>query len=641
MNVMNKKKVRNSLVVLLACSAGLLTSCVSDELPSGTTTDANKLSVVFSVGDEPLTKADMAPTSNEAMVAKCHVALFDQNGIFIADADPTYSALDATYRTTFNDVDVESLVKSGTKVQAVVVANSDLNFSTCKTLDQFNALIETTDPIVASTLVKEGVSELYTLSATGSNQIPVTLTQLAAKVKVAFSFEGAATGDTWTFTPTAYTVTGTNSKSKVMLGNAQSTTTNNQFTAASVISKTNLASTDSVMFYSYEIPTLSTTQKVVVSMTGTLHGVDAHGAVLKNATKNYKMVLDGSSLAALKHGNYYIGTGKIDIKDESIRFTVTVKDWISVEVGANIKDVHYLAVSEHNIYMPNVNTYTFKYASDLAVSSEITSVSYTGYDTDGNAVTGTYQVGDDQYPTITINADKTITVSFKHTPTNYVPTHIVLKVKTTTEGLVETVNVTHYPPVYVEAYQNTYENGGVPYLLPGHRGSKSNHSVFSVTTIASPTSIIADPTIIDNIEGGRWAYDIDDNHYDYYDFPAVTNVKITGRDEETNKKVSPKFVVASQWGVTWPVSQTAAEMRCHLYTEYYNGQLLDNWRVPTTAELLYIANLQADENSAVKELLTGDYYWSARTNTHVHMTPTIGAETYSSSEYVRCVHDIY
>ena len=625
---MNKKKVRNSLVVLLACSAGLLTSCVSDELPSGTTTDANKLSVVFSVGDAPLTKADMAPTSNEALVAKCHVALFDQNGNFIADADPTYSALDATYKTTFNDVDVESLVKSGTKVQAVVVANSDLNFSTCKTLDQFNALIETTDPIVASTLVKEGVSELYTLSATGSNQIPVTLTQLAAKVKVAFSFEGAATGDTWTFTPTAYTVTGTNSKSKVMLGNAQSTTTNNQFTAASVISKTNLASTDSVMFYSYEIPTLSATQKVVVSMTGTLHGVDAHGNVIKNATKNYKMVLDGSSLAALKHGNYYIGTGKIDIKDESIHFTVTVKDWISVEVGANIKDVHYLAVSEHNIYMPNINTYTFKYASDLNVTSEITSVSYTGYDTDGNAVTGTYQVGDDQYPTITINADKTITVSFKHTPINYVPTHIVLKVKTTTEGLVETVNVTHYPTPYVEVFYNNNESNlpeeyqdwaGVPSNLPGGRtydGDQTNYNLFQISSIASGNFVIGNPRDTDG------------------------TTKMT---EEANNLVSPKFVIASQRGITSPLVYSSAKQRCSQYTEY-PYLTPGTWRIPTTAELIYVAQLQGADGSAVVSLLEGESYWSAYyvdgNGKYVNMdNATTGFS--SSSTYVRCVHDVY
>ena len=123
-------------------------------------------------------------------------------------------------------------------------------------------------------------------------------------------------------------------------------------------------------------------------------------------------------------------------------------------------------------------------------------------------------------------------------------------------------------------------------------------------------------------------------------------MRITGRDAKSNNLVSPKFIIASQRGITNQISQSGAEMRCHLYKEYYDKdgdgvkELMTDWRVPTLAELRYIATLQKDGNSAVKSLLEGSYYWSALTNYEVQM-PKPNAHENKKEQYVRCVHDIY
>jgi len=686
MNVMNKKKVRNSLVVLLACSAGLLTSCVSDELPSGTTTDANKLSVVFSVGDAPLTKADMAPTSNEAIVDHCHVVLFDANNNYLAQAEPTYTAVGASYIATFNDLDVEYLVKNNIQVQAVVVANSKITgIANCKTMTDFDALVETTDGISASSIVKEGKSELYTLSATGTNRIPVTLTQLPAKVKVEFGFTGAATGETWSFTPTGCKVSGTNKTSKVMLLDAGSAILNNQFAAATDISRSGMSATDSVMFYSYEIPQLSS-HNVTVSITGKLIGKDASNKEILNESRTYKMVLDGTNtqITSLKHGNYYIGTGTINIKDRTINFTYDIIPWANtLYTDVNISKPKYLFVKDKVLTMSNTSTVQTSFSSSDAIT--ISNIKYVnGSNTTGDNVTVT--------PSSTTNGTLMISSPI---PDNFVERTITFTVNNTTAGLSENVTVHQYPPLYIGFYKSSVSvNAG---------SGQTNDSIYVIrsliadfTTLPNPDEANEDWSSYPNgsnlHKGGDAAIqsrlDIGKAEASYiranaklgfpltelvtyntnvqtqqYENPNswfpkyhyITTALCTVESDANNTLISPNFILASQAGANSPNNN-------YNKNEYFNYYLTDKkafcagyaektkdgvdypqgtWRVPTKAELMLIDVLQNIQKCDVKHILEGNSYWEALTTNgtkNTMMDPRVSINVTDAA--VRCVHDI-
>jgi len=499
----------------------------------------------------------------------------------------------------------------------------------------------------ATNLVKFGEKDT-TLSANTDN-VHVALSQLAARVDLKVKVtDNNSESSKWSFAMSSLKVENINTASDLFLETYN--TSNYTYNSKKALGSFNASSLTSneITFYTYEKK--NNDSNLAIQLSGRLTSLVQANTY---SDKTYKITLnptvsDKVTTNGFIHGNVYDVTGNIIPSENAITFDVTVKPWTIVNIDASLKNIHYLAVSEHTIYMPNILTYTFSYASDLDVNDVINSVKYTGYDISGNTISGTYSEGDDQYPTVTFDkTNKTITVSFVKVPINYVPTHISLTIKTVSSNLSETVNIIHYPPIYVDAYQNTAANagnpsgtfhGGVPTgsALPGGgNGVGNNSNVFCVTTIASSGFVIGDPKVTGDLEAGYWAYTRYSEPTKY--FSAVNDATITGRDAESNQKVSPKFVIASQWGTTYPLDQAGAEMRCYLYTEYYNGKLLTNWRMPTKAELEYIHTLQADSNSAVQHLLDGYWYRSAyKDDPLVH----VGTD-FPESEYVRCVHDVY
>ncbi|RHR53955.1 hypothetical protein [Parabacteroides sp. AF17-28] len=640
-------------IILFAAMLGW-TACTNEEFIDNSSVQEG-LDVSFNATlsiEDITTKAGMEyeePDKNvEKTVTKCIVAIFkNENGT------PTtcvgYKIVDNPGSN--NGVyDLGSIRAKSGNVRIVVVANPAATDYPATEADlssigysSFNK-VETTSKFSSASLVKVG--ELNTtLDATKPNEtINVDLKQLPARVDVKFGFSDGGSDETWTYEVSSFEVEGINPKSNILLGDYNSNYQYNpQNTGYSSISwsgnESETAKTLSEFsFYTYERATAA--NPVLITMTGILKGIK-NGQTFFQETKNYKYSLDPKFVQnvcktnGLVHGNLYELTGNISLTSKSIEFTAKSKDWEYKNVNADIGNVNYLFVSEKLIYMPNTLSYTFSYASNLDVGCSIESVKFTGYKTNGDTAPGTYKSGDDQYPTVTLDKNaKTITVSMKAVPKNYVPTHIMLKVKTS-GGKVELsqdVEVIHYPTPYVEAYQNNKNGsyGGVPSGMPGGRTeydySQNNYNVFVVTSIASGNFTIGDPTTTATLSNGS-----------YGPYP---DVMITGTTADLNNLVSPKFIIASQHGITSQISYTNAQIRCHLYKEYYEGKLLENWRVPTEAELKYISYLQRDGNSAVKSLLEGAYYWCALQNYEVRMST--GNSSYNgSSQYVRCVHDVY
>lgn len=94
--------------------------------------------------------------------------------------------------------------------------------------------------------------------------------------------------------------------------------------------------------------------------------------------------------------------------------------------------------------------------------------------------------------------------------------------------------------------------------------------------------------------------------------PAMDQDGYTESSPENNKLVAPAFMIASQLGTVYPQRFNDAKEHCKQYAEKsLDGQVYEDWRLPTEAELLIIDYYQGDDNSVIDRVLAGDKYWAA------------------------------
>lgn len=239
-----------------------------------------------------------------------------------------------------------------------------------------------------------------------------------------------------------------------------------------------------------------------------------------------------------------------------------------------------------------------------------------------------------------------------------------------------TVRITQYPPIYITADETKYENHRIinnkttqcnnknpkgytsdsspnrqnqwqwPYYL-GSLMNQSNHNtyVITVTRLGSEDNyIIADPRkrTVDNLPvsgaSSTWAATDTNGKVLQYYYPT---------EENTAKKryIAPKIRIASQLGSTSGLRFEGAKRRCASYQE--NGRPAGRWRVPTIAEIEFIANLSNKQyipylfkNSNGADVAK---YWCATGGVnvdYVQETVTEAQTTENESDrFVRCVYD--
>jgi hypothetical protein len=115
--------------------------------------------------------------------------------------------------------------------------------------------------------------------------------------------------------------------------------------------------------------------------------------------------------------------------------------------------------------------------------------------------------------------------------------------------------------------------------------------------------------------------------------PDLDEYGYTAEDDDNAKLVSPSFVIASRLGAVLSTYSNLSRLdsrqklvvfadHCKNYVEVDDvnddgrtkGQVHDNWRLPTEAELKIIMNLQGGDGvdaPAIDFLLNGGYYMSA------------------------------
>ena len=204
-------------------------------------------------------------------------------------------------------------------------------------------------------------------------------------------------------------------------------------------------------------------------------------------------------------------------------------------------------------------------------------------------------------------ATSTITIS-STIPINYVPKNITFTV-TNNQGLSLNATVVQYPVRYVTARISTGN------IKPEWFEGGTNLNLFTVNTL---------------VPSSTGAYTLGDPTNGYPKTDSTAN---------GNKMVSPRFIIASQYGIYNRVTYSVAQLRCLQYGEdiYRSG-----WRMPTKAEIELINSIQDDPNSAVKGLLTGEAYWSAFKYDYYDFVNNVWTSGGAAgTAYIRAVYDLY
>ena len=368
-----------------------------------------------------------------------------------------------------------------------------------------------------------------------------------------------------------------------------------------------------------------------------------------------------NKLYDLKLGIHKLGSTTPE-EPVSITGTLSILPWTLCDDQYDLPAANYLEVSEKEAHIYNVETHTISYeSSKKPVTTQIVEVSFSYVNgATGQAITEAIPTSSDQYPTVTVVGNQIQIES--RIPINNVPKKIRIKVSNGIAGLDKEVTVYQYPSLFVVntiGVKSSRRPDGT--LADG----LNNTAIYRITVQNPPKGKILGfpPREMTDFWPGYW------NGSRWVLTGGTKTSKLTTkRDAETAQMVSPSFELASQLGATerwsyleygwnqegpmWNPSwyrtdsigadEETALCDCALYTETrrVNGEevILDDWRLPTEAEIRLIDQLQNDPNSAVKSIMTGRYYWSAKDNAAIKLKGGSGGS--STRAYTRCVRDV-
>ena len=211
----------------------------------------------------------------------------------------------------------------------------------------------------------------------------------------------------------------------------------------------------------------------------------------------------------------------------------------------------------------------------------------------------------------------------------------------------------------------TVGNSGDTYYL-GTNGislsdaSNANKNMYIISTSVLPTTgvladyVLGDPRslIVNNLGSVNGSNNWTSASATFVD--GTTNHKLSNYyptilDNTGDNIIAPKIRIASSHGATNPVTYANAIRRCATYQE--DGYPAGRWRVPTVAEIMYMARLNTDKK--IPRLLGTDSngtttnYWCNSGYVTVYngnsttdpVPHTTGSPSTTSTNYVRCVYD--
>ena len=375
----------------------------------------------------------------------------------------------------------------------------------------------------------------------------------------------------------------------------------------------------------------------------------------------------------------------------------SVYDWEEeqINVGGEDERPAYLTLNEYEMEMHNMaddNT-TLEFASSSEVTAEITRVYYIdkfGQEKTLEKTNNPDEWGEriNSYPywknecTIRITPDKNITGNidvYGTVPENNAVRYIEFTV-TNNEKISRKVTVAQYPLTYITNIQGWYsyrsDFGGTNYENKGPNryvtaydyNDKTGEWEYSTSASSGVfrskfsqmkndgTSTLRFYTwkeYANKPTTGNASSGLDNARMYHVRITATSSEYTLGRPRITNGitdsgadnavLVSPSFMLASQLGAVSSTAFTSVEMaasHCKEYVEVYEDKEtgekihLDDWRLPTKAEILIIYKYQ-NESDVMDEVLSGDSYWSASGRVY---KPGIA---YTSDKAIRCIRDAY
>lgn len=410
-------------------------------------------------------------------------------------------------------------------------------------------------------------------------------------------------------------------------------------------------------------------------------------------TSNYYKIpirLGGSDAHKINRNTIYKVKVKIDrlgqlTPDIPVELTPEYEayPWESVYIDVGSDEVEYLELREEEIIMKDITTSSEQYftSSTLIESVTIDEVYY--YDKYGNRQT----IPSNQYNRYGISASAEGGLSGSVTVNSDVPTNNGIRyikvIVMNKQGDSKSFTVKQYPLEYIvtvpgwysyrDDFGSTYEtlNGNNRKMWNDLFASKvyTNGSIYEYAwynyswysgwnTGSRPSDVQLGSQQTTNPNNNMYFVRITKTSDQYVlSVPAMDVNGYTESSSENNQLVAPAFMIASQLGTVTIQSFDNAKTHCNQYAEKsLDGEVYDDWRLPTEAELLIIDKYQGNDNSVIDRVLAGDYYWAAsgrvlstneeedwRGNVIWNMGEIIEAPSrsyYGKQHYIRCVRTV-
>lgn len=362
-----------------------------------------------------------------------------------------------------------------------------------------------------------------------------------------------------------------------------------------------------------------------------------------------------------------MGQPQLDVPVE-LKPTYEVIPWTTVTIDVDGGNLNYLEVVKDEIIMKNIEKSEEQYfTSSSPVTASIEEVYY--YDKYGTKQTisnyGQYGISvvpaAGNFGNVTINSD---------VPTNNGIRYIKVKV-TNGQGLSKEFTVKQYPLEYIVTvpgwysyrtdFGSTYEEKGNRRTWNDDFQSKvyTNGSIYTYAwysgswkynfwyqfyywewnTGSRPIDVQLGEKQSSNPNNNMYFVRITKTSNEYVlSVPAMDKDGYTENSPENNKLVAPAFMIASQLGTVSPQSFASAKEHCKQYAEKsLAGEVYDDWRLPTEAELEIIDKYQNTTGSVIDEVLGGKYYWAASGEAYETQKGTEGTK---DEAYIRCIRTV-
>ena len=690
---MKKHGLVYSMVVLLAW---LLPACTADDDLAPAVKPAEGLTISLETPGV-LSRATEAGNDalNENTISQAQLLIFNSEGARTPDGYRSFEFTDGKTEAVIATGDWKNntqLFEEGADAtyDIYVVANAhegSTSLQSVKTLDGLLSAVDKDADIWKLEGANIGTGTVYTnkrfaMSGVSSGFVPnkvdnectvrVTMERLAAKVEVYITFSDEFKAK---FTPTGFYSSLRNYATRSLLRADKEDSFTDRGIAGNVANDPMVAApekdfderTAKLVLYTY--PTdwggdVLQETFVLLNMPGNY--TEQEGAQPEYKGSNYYKIpvrLGDATAHQLNRNTIYrvnvtidrMGQPQLDVPVE-LTPKYEVIPWTKVTIDVDNGDLNYLEVVKDEIIMKNIKKSEEQYfTSSSPVTASIEEVYY--YDKYGTKQTisrnsyGRYGISVEpaagNFGNVTINSD---------VPTNNGIRYIKVKV-TNGQGLSKEFTVKQYPLEYIVTvpgwysyrtdFGSTYEEKGNRKVSNDYFSSKvyyegdwwNDEGIYTYTWSRYASNPSLGTRQDGNDNNNMYFVRITKTSNEYVlSVPAMDKDGYTESSPENNQLVAPAFMIASQLGTVYPQRFNDAKEHCKQYAEKsLAGEVYDDWRLPTEAELEIIDKYQNTAGSVIDEVLGGKYYWAASGKAYETQKGTEGTK---DEAYIRCIRTV-